>query len=311
MGVNEDAAKGKEIGAGDQGLMFGYACNDTPELMPLPIALAHRILNRLTEARQKGEVAWLRPDSKSQVTVEYDGHRPVRIDTVVVSTQHAPDVSQRRDSQVRHREDRQAAAAERAGQRRHHVPHQSDRPVRGRRPARRLRPDRAARSSSTPTAAGAGTAAAPSAARTRPRSTAAPPTWPGTWPRTSSPPAWPTAAKCSWPTPSASPSRSACCVDTEGTGKIDDERLCELVREVFPLDARRDHQVSRPAPADLPQDGRRRTLRPQRARVHLGEHAPRRRAGRSRGRGRRGSLTLTARGRESVSSARIHLAELG
>ncbi len=94
MGVNEDAAKGKEIGAGDQGLMFGYACNDTPELMPLPIALAHRILNRLTAARVKKEVPWLRPDSKSQVTVEYDGPRPVRIDTVVVSTQHSPDVSQ-------------------------------------------------------------------------------------------------------------------------------------------------------------------------------------------------------------------------
>jgi len=94
LGVNEDAAKGKEIGAGDQGLMFGYACNDTPELMPLPIALAHKILERLTHARKTGEVGWLRPDSKSQVTVEYDGHKPVRIDTVVVSTQHAPDVSQ-------------------------------------------------------------------------------------------------------------------------------------------------------------------------------------------------------------------------
>jgi S-adenosylmethionine synthetase len=93
QGVNSDDSKGKEIGAGDQGLMFGYACNDTPELMPLPIALAHRILNRLTEARQQNEVAWLRPDSKSQVTIEYDGHRPVRIDTVVVSTQHGPDVS--------------------------------------------------------------------------------------------------------------------------------------------------------------------------------------------------------------------------
>jgi S-adenosylmethionine synthetase len=93
MGVNDDASTGKDIGAGDQGLMFGYACNDTPELMPLPIALSHRILNRLTDARKKGEVDWLRPDSKSQVTVEYDGHTPVRIDTVVVSTQHSPDVS--------------------------------------------------------------------------------------------------------------------------------------------------------------------------------------------------------------------------
>ncbi len=93
MGVNEDDSKGKDIGAGDQGLMFGYACNETPELMPLPIALSHRILNRLTEARQKGEVDWLRPDSKSQVTIEYEGNRPVRVDTIVVSTQHAPHVS--------------------------------------------------------------------------------------------------------------------------------------------------------------------------------------------------------------------------
>ncbi len=92
QGVNDNTAAGKDIGAGDQGLMFGYACNDTPELMPLPIALAHRILNRLTLARQKGEVDWLRPDSKSQVTVEFEDNRPVRVDTVVVSTQHAPHV---------------------------------------------------------------------------------------------------------------------------------------------------------------------------------------------------------------------------
>jgi len=93
QGVNDDSAAGKDIGAGDQGLMFGYACNDTPELMPLPIALSHRIINRLTEARQTGEVDWLRPDSKAQVTVEFDGNRAVRVDTVVVSTQHAPHVS--------------------------------------------------------------------------------------------------------------------------------------------------------------------------------------------------------------------------
>jgi S-adenosylmethionine synthetase len=93
QGVDEDTEHGKEIGAGDQGLMFGYACNHTPELMPLPISLSHKILDRLTEFRQQGKVAWLRPDSKSQVTVEFDGFTPVRIDTVVVSTQHGPDVS--------------------------------------------------------------------------------------------------------------------------------------------------------------------------------------------------------------------------
>ncbi len=93
QGVNEDSAKGKEIGAGDQGLMFGYACNDTAELMPLPIALAHRILARLTAARFAKEVPWLRPDSKSQVTIEFNGNKPARVDTVVVSTQHSPEVT--------------------------------------------------------------------------------------------------------------------------------------------------------------------------------------------------------------------------
>ncbi len=92
-GVNEDAESDKDIGAGDQGLMFGFACRDTPEqLMPLTIALSHQILDRLNQARFSSEVNWLRPDSKSQVTVEYDGFKPVRIDTVVVSTQHSPTV---------------------------------------------------------------------------------------------------------------------------------------------------------------------------------------------------------------------------
>ena len=93
QGVDADSSSGKDVGAGDQGLMFGYACKDTPELMPLPIALSHRIINRVTEARFAGEVNWLRPDNKAQVTVEYDGNTPIRIDTVVVSAQHAPDVT--------------------------------------------------------------------------------------------------------------------------------------------------------------------------------------------------------------------------
>ena len=93
QGVTEGEGLHKEQGAGDQGLMFGFACDETPEFMPFPIHYAHRLMEKQAELRQKGVLAWLRPDAKSQLTVEYDGLKPVRVHTVLISTQHAPEVS--------------------------------------------------------------------------------------------------------------------------------------------------------------------------------------------------------------------------
>ena len=96
QGVTQGKGLHKEQGAGDQGIMFGFACRETRVLMPMPIYLAHRLVEKLAKARQSGQLGWLRPDGKSQVTVEYENEKPVRVHTVVISTQHSPDISHAR-----------------------------------------------------------------------------------------------------------------------------------------------------------------------------------------------------------------------
>ena len=122
-----DRAKKEDQGAGDQGLMFGYASNETDELMPAPIVYAHRLVQRQAQVRKSGELPWLRPDAKSQVTFRYENDKPVAVEAVVLSTQHDPDVSQQdlADHQTDHSGVHAGARDE--------VSHQSNRPVRDRR----------------------------------------------------------------------------------------------------------------------------------------------------------------------------------
>ena len=142
QGVDKGDGLYKEQGAGDQGLMFGYASDETPELMPMPIILAHQLCRRLAEVRKNGQLDFLRPDGKSQVTVEYEDGAPKRVDAVVIATQHKPDVeSDVLREGVIDEVVRKVIPAEHAG-RRHALLHQPHRPFRDRRADGRLRADR-------------------------------------------------------------------------------------------------------------------------------------------------------------------------
>ena len=214
-GVDKAEDDDKEQGAGDQGLMFGYATDETPELMPLPIHLAHRIVERLAEVRQKNKLPWLRPDGKSQVTIEYVDERPIRVHTVVVSTQHDESVLDTKKD-VDHREGQAGRSSSRSSSPVipkklwnddivFHInptgkfvvggPH-GDTGLTGRKIIVDSYGGRGAHGG------GAFSGKDPSA-----RSIAAPATWAATSPRTSSPPAWRPAPRCSWRTRSAWPSR--------------------------------------------------------------------------------------------------------
>ena len=194
LGTNDEVG-----GAGDQGMMFGYACDETPELMPMPISLAHKLAKKLTEVRKSGELDYLRPDGKSQVTVEYVDGKPARVDAVVISSQHSEAVSMDQlRADVMEKVIKATIPAELLDENTKYYINPTGRFV------------VAARSSLTPTAATPATAAAHSPARTPARWTAVPRMRPAGWPRTSWPPVWPSSARCRWPTPSAwqSPSPS-------------------------------------------------------------------------------------------------------
>ena len=225
------------IGAGDQGMMFGYATNETDAYMPMPHYLASRLAERLAEVRHDGTVAYLRPDGKTQVTVRYEGDRPVAVETIVISTQHAPEVEDMAVIKADMLEHVIAPVMKRAG-----IPWEGARvyvnPTGrfvGGRPHGWTPVSPVARSSSTPTAAPAGTAAVRSAVRTARRSTARPPTRRAGSRRTSWRRVSRIAARCSSPMPSAWRTRFPSWWRTFGTEQVPAEAIERAVGEVFDL----------------------------------------------------------------------------
>ena len=205
-GVDEGKGLDLEQGAGDQGLMFGYATNETDVLMPMPITLAHRLMKRQAEVRKNGKLKWLRPDAKSQVTVKYVDGKPTGIDAVVLSTQHNPEIkyAQLKEAVIEEIV-KPVLPSEWLGKDTKYFINPTGSFIIGGPVGTAASP--AARSSSIPTAAWRATVAAHSPAKTRPRSTARRP-MPGVMsPKTSLPRVWPGAARSRWPTPSALPSR--------------------------------------------------------------------------------------------------------
>ncbi len=207
QGVTAETSLVGEQGAGDQGIMFGYATDETPELMPLPILLAHRLARSLAEHRKAGRVSWLRPDAKTQVSVVYEGNTPVRVTDVLVSTQHSADVD--RDA-IRHfvATTRHPRGAGRVVPRRPQDPGEPHRELRAGRAVRRRGRHRAQDHRGHLRRRGRVTAAARSAARTRPRWTGAAPTSAASWRARWSRPGSPGRPRCRWRTPSAWRSRS-------------------------------------------------------------------------------------------------------
>ena len=267
-----DIAMGVDTGgAGDQGLMFGFACTETDELMPLPIMLAHKLVKGLSCARRDGVLDYLRPDGKSQVTVEYDGNRPVRVDAVVVSSQHSPHVTQEtmKEDVIEKIIKRVIPAELMDKNTKIYVnptgrfvvggPH-GDAGVTG----RKIIVD--TYGGAAPHGGGAFSGKDPTkvdrSACYMARYIAKNVVAAGLAERA--------LVQLAYAIGVADP--VSVMVHTEGTGRIPEEKITELVRAALQADAARHHGRARPAPADLQEDGGVRPLRPHRAGVHLGAH---------------------------------------